>query len=99
MTDNKCVSLINKYELEDDLKSKNQLSLAGFVNFLSHSEQHIMRPDHEHSVYQDMNQPMFHYFINSSHNTYLSGDQITSESSADCYRAAILNGARLVESK
>jgi len=31
--------------------------------------------------------------------SYLSGDQLTSTSSADCYRAAIMAGARLVESK
>ena len=65
---------------------------------MNDESQFIANPEHN-NVYQNMNLPIFNYFVNSSHNTYLTGDQLTSDSSADCYRAAILNGARLVESK
>jgi len=58
--------------------------------------QFIENHENEHKE-TNMDLPIFSYFVNSSHNTYLSGDQITSKSSADCYKTAIMNGARLVE--
>ena len=41
--------------------------------------------------------PMNDFYINSSHNTYLTGHQLTSESSENMYKIAMENGARLVE--
>lgn len=56
----------------------------------------IFNPDH-YSVNQDMSQPLCNYFIASSHNTYLMGDQLMSQSRVDMYAWVLQAGCRCVE--
>ena len=76
---------------------KNNLSLSlSLFSFLRSKDNPVIDPEHE-TVYQDMTQPLSHYFINSSHNTYLEGDQLRGKSSTDAYIRALLQGCRCVE--
>lgn len=58
----------------------------------------IFNPLH-HEVNQDMDQPLCNYFIASSHNTYLTGDQLLSHSKTDMYAWVLQSGCRCVEGK
>ncbi|KAF0500264.1 PLC-like phosphodiesterase [Gigaspora margarita] len=78
---------------DKDLKGMN---LEGFSGFLMSSDNTIFSSEHA-KVYQDMSQPLSHYFIDSSHNTYLLGNQLAGKSSVEGYIRAIREGARCVE--
>uniref|UniRef100_A0A671MFA5 Phosphoinositide phospholipase C n=1 Tax=Sinocyclocheilus anshuiensis TaxID=1608454 RepID=A0A671MFA5_9TELE len=91
---NDALQLIEKYELDEN--AKQQMTKDGFLMYLHQPEGLIFNPAHK-SVYQDMKQPLNHYFISSSHNTYLLEDQLKGPSSTEAYIKALLKGCRCVE--
>ena len=46
-----------------------QMDMDHFSAFLISANNSIFKKEHT-ALYQDMSQPLSHYFINSSHNTY-----------------------------
>ncbi|KAJ2949970.1 hypothetical protein O0L34_g11295 [Tuta absoluta] len=88
--------LIKTYEHNKYHQQKNQLTFDGFLRFLMSEDNPIVQPS-KMDLCDDMEQPLAHYFINSSHNTYLTGHQITGKSSVEIYRQSLLAGCRCVE--
>ncbi|XP_055591839.1 1-phosphatidylinositol 4,5-bisphosphate phosphodiesterase classes I and II isoform X2 [Uranotaenia lowii] len=88
--------LIQEYEPNKFNAQKGQLSIDGFLRYLMSEDNPIMAVS-KLDLSDDMEQPLSHYFINSSHNTYLTGHQLTGKSSVEIYRQSLLAGCRCVE--
>ena len=67
-----------------------------FSLLLKDPENTLVSPVHLQTVYQDMTRPLSEYWIASSHNTYLTGDQLRSRSSVDRYIDDLMEGCRCV---
>ncbi|XP_057160812.1 1-phosphatidylinositol 4,5-bisphosphate phosphodiesterase delta-4 isoform X1 [Ursus arctos] len=90
------LELIDRYEPSDSGKLRHVLSMDGFLSYLCSKDGDIFNPTCL-PIYQDMTQPLNHYYINSSHNTYLVGDQLCGQSSVEGYIRALKRGCRCVE--
>ncbi|XP_047509038.1 1-phosphatidylinositol 4,5-bisphosphate phosphodiesterase classes I and II isoform X2 [Pieris napi] len=88
--------LIRTYEHNKYHQQRSQLTFDGFLRFLMSEDNPIVAPN-KLDLCDDMDQPLAHYFINSSHNTYLTGHQLTGKSSVEIYRQCLLAGCRCVE--
>uniref|UniRef100_A0A674I5B2 Phosphoinositide phospholipase C n=1 Tax=Terrapene triunguis TaxID=2587831 RepID=A0A674I5B2_9SAUR len=90
------MELIARYEPSESARARHVLSLDGFLLYLRSPEGAIFNPAHE-PLCQDMTQPLCHYFISSSHNTYLLEDQLRGQSSVEGYIRALKRGCRCLE--
>ncbi|XP_022090519.1 1-phosphatidylinositol 4,5-bisphosphate phosphodiesterase beta-4-like isoform X7 [Acanthaster planci] len=90
------LKIIQTYEKDPEFVKREQLSVDGLCRYLMSDENAPVFLDRL-TLYQDMDQPLSHYFINSSHNTYLTGRQFGGKSSVEMYRQVLLAGCRCVE--
>ncbi|XP_027523697.1 1-phosphatidylinositol 4,5-bisphosphate phosphodiesterase delta-3 isoform X2 [Corapipo altera] len=89
-------AIIRKHELNDKARQQDLMMLDGFMMYLLSAAGDILNQEHTR-VHQDMSQPLSHYFISSSHNTYLTRTQIGGTSSTEAYAKALRAGCRCVE--
>ncbi|KAI9225375.1 MAG: PLC-like phosphodiesterase, partial [Piptocephalis tieghemiana] len=86
-------ALISKYS--DDPERK-VLDWPGFRRLL-HSTEEYFTPRPPSLDEESLQAPLSHYYCNSSHNTYLVGNQIIGGSSVESYIQALRRGCRCVE--
>lgn len=90
------MKLIQSHEPSEEGRQQGFMSLDGFTSYLTSAECHLFDREHD-IVCQDMSQPLSHYYINSSHNTYLIEDQFRGPSDISGYIRALKMGCRCVE--
>ncbi|CAJ0948306.1 unnamed protein product, partial [Mesorhabditis belari] len=89
-------NMIRKFETDETYILNGKISGEAFLRFLLSDDNAPVFLDRIEQ-HQDMDQPLCHYFINSSHNTYLTGRQYGGKSSAEIYRQVLLSGCRCIE--
>ena len=91
---------LHELELADvanHITQRNYISLEQFEAYLLSRDNDIFNPDREKFSKNDMTKPISEYWINSSHNTYLTGHQLTGLSSVEMYTKALYRGCRCIE--
>uniref|UniRef100_S4RGQ1 Phosphoinositide phospholipase C n=1 Tax=Petromyzon marinus TaxID=7757 RepID=S4RGQ1_PETMA len=92
-----CLEIIDSMEPNAENRPVQTVcARAGLTAYLCGPAGDAVDPAHG-SVHQDMGLPLTRYCIASSHNTYLTGDQVTSRACADSYASVLRAGCRCVE--
>jgi phosphatidylinositol phospholipase C beta len=90
-------ALITQHEKNNKtFADQGNISVEGLTNYLMSPDNHVLFQS-KLNIHQEMTFPISHYFINSSHNTYLTGHQLNGESSVEIYRQILLSGCRCIE--
>ncbi|OAY57726.1 phosphoinositide phospholipase C 2 [Manihot esculenta] len=71
------------------------LQLEAFFRYLMSDLNAALSPST--GVHQDMNAPLAHYFMFTGHNSYLTGNQLSSDSSVEPIINALKRGVRVIE--
>lgn len=78
-----------------DLQAKTELDFNDFLRYMTSDASDAVGP--LRPIEQDLSYPLSSYFISSSHNTYLTGNQLSSDASTDAYKNVLLRGCRCIE--
>ncbi|XP_049591071.1 1-phosphatidylinositol 4,5-bisphosphate phosphodiesterase beta-1 [Syngnathus scovelli] len=89
-------TLLERHQSDKTLLEQGLISLQAFCSYLSSDENGVIPPE-KLDQSEDMSFPLSHYFVNSSHNTYLTAGQLAGSSSVEMYRQVLLAGCRCVE--
>ena len=81
----------------DGLSAERYIDKDRFEAYLVSEENDAFDPKKQVFDPGTMDRPLSEYWISSSHNTYLTGDQLSSKSSTEMYVKALYRGCRCLE--
>ncbi|XP_044033879.1 1-phosphatidylinositol 4,5-bisphosphate phosphodiesterase epsilon-1 isoform X3 [Siniperca chuatsi] len=91
------LSIIQRFEPSSTMRQMGWMSFEGFARFLMDKENFASRIEESQMNPEELQYPLSYYYIESSHNTYLTGHQLKGESSVELYSQVLLQGCRSVE--
>ncbi|KAL9651702.1 hypothetical protein ABK040_009317 [Willaertia magna] len=95
LTDDDCINLFKKHG-SISVDNVEMLPLFEFQSYIFSGDNSIL-PKEYYELNHDMNLPLTHYYIGSSHNTYLAGHQLKGLSSVEMYTRALQTGYKCLE--
>lgn len=81
--------------LPAEVATKDALDFGDFLKYMTSDATNVVGPLGDEDG--DLSYPLSSYFISSSHNTYLTGNQLSSHASTDAYKNVLLRGCRCIE--
>ncbi|XP_054623295.1 1-phosphatidylinositol 4,5-bisphosphate phosphodiesterase epsilon-1 isoform X3 [Dunckerocampus dactyliophorus] len=91
------LSIIQTFEPSSNMRQNGWMSFEGFARYLMDKENFASRNEESLINPEELQYPLSYYYIESSHNTYLTGHQLKGESSVELYSQVLLQGCRSVE--
>ncbi|KAL4841733.1 hypothetical protein H8958_013779 [Nasalis larvatus] len=84
------LSIIQKFEPNISMCHQGLMSFEGFARFLMDKENFASKNDESQENIKELQLPLSYYYIESSHNTYLTGHQLKGESSVELYSQEVV---------
>ncbi|XP_051523152.1 1-phosphatidylinositol 4,5-bisphosphate phosphodiesterase epsilon-1-like [Myxocyprinus asiaticus] len=97
LTYDEILSIIQKFEPSSNMRQMGWMSFEGFARFLMDKDNFASKNEESQVNLDDLQHPLSHFYIESSHNTYLTGHQLKGESSVELYSQVLLQGCRSIE--
>ncbi|KAL2078220.1 hypothetical protein ACEWY4_025905 [Coilia grayii] len=97
LTYDQLLGLIQKFEPSASIRQMGWMSFEGFARFLMDKDNFASKLEESQVNPEELQYPLSFYYIESSHNTYLTGHQLKGESSVELYSQVLLQGCRSVE--